>query len=85
MLRYIKKGAQILPATPDKPLAAAHFVTFESVPAVFFLTCGGTKSFPDPRMNSLEAAFVFAKTSNLQVAAHPPFWRFLRIDLICPS
>ena len=35
--------------------------------AVFFLTCGGVKTFPDPRMNSLEAAFVFAKTSDLQV------------------
>ena len=35
--------------------------------AVFFLTCAGAKTFADPRMNSLEAAFVFAKTSNLQV------------------
>ena len=38
--------------------------------AVFFLTCAGAKTFTDPRMNSLEAAFIFAKTSNLQVLLH---------------
>lgn len=60
-------------ATPKICLSLAQSLRMEgmhvtaSMPAVFFLTCGGTKSFPDPRMNSLEAAFVFAKTSNLQV------------------
>lgn len=33
---------------------------------VFFLTCGGTKHFKDPRMNSLEAALRFALASRLQ-------------------
>lgn len=33
---------------------------------VFFLTCGGTKTFTDPRMNSVGAALQFAKTSHLQ-------------------
>jgi glycerophosphodiester phosphodiesterase len=37
---------------------------------VFFLTCGGTKEFADPRMNSLEAALQFALSSHLQV--QPP-------------
>lgn len=34
---------------------------------VLFLTCGGTKLFADPRMNSLEAALQFALASRLQV------------------
>jgi hypothetical protein len=34
---------------------------------VLFLTCGGTKPFADPRMNSLEAALHFALASQLQV------------------
>ena len=34
---------------------------------VLFLTCGGTKVFTDPRMNSLEAALQFALASQLQV------------------
>lgn len=33
---------------------------------VFFLTCGGTKHYIDPRMNSLEAALQFALSSHLQ-------------------
>lgn len=33
---------------------------------VFFLTCGGTKQFMDPRMNSLDAALQFAVSSRLQ-------------------
>ena len=33
---------------------------------VFFLTCAGSKTYADPRMNSLEAALVFAKSSKLQ-------------------
>lgn len=33
---------------------------------VLFLTCGGTKVFTDPRMNSLEAALQFALASQLQ-------------------
>lgn len=33
---------------------------------VFFLTCGGTKEYADPRMNSLEAAMQFAISSHLQ-------------------
>ena len=33
---------------------------------VLFLTCGGTKHFADPRMNSLEAALRFALASRLQ-------------------
>lgn len=33
---------------------------------VFFLTCGGTKTFKDPRMNSLDAALSFALESRLQ-------------------
>jgi glycerophosphodiester phosphodiesterase len=33
---------------------------------VLFLTCGGTKIFDDPRMNSLEAAIDFALGSQLQ-------------------
>ena len=61
--------------------------------AVFFLTCGGTKTFPDPRMNSLEAAFVFAKTSNLQVtpmvfglyANITRTWRFCYAFAVCNS
>ena len=36
---------------------------------VFFLTCGGTKAFADPRMNSLDAALRFALASRLQVGA----------------
>ena len=34
---------------------------------VFFLTCAGSKHYADPRMNSLEAALIFAKSSKLQV------------------
>lgn len=34
---------------------------------VFFLTCAGSKKYADPRMNSLEAALIFAKSSKLQV------------------
>ena len=34
---------------------------------VFFLTCAGKKVYADPRMNSLEAALIFAKSSKLQV------------------
>jgi glycerophosphoryl diester phosphodiesterase len=34
---------------------------------VLFLTCGGTKQFDDPRMNSLDAALQFALASQLQV------------------
>jgi glycerophosphodiester phosphodiesterase len=33
---------------------------------VLFLTCGGTKLFDDPRMNSVEAALQFALASRLQ-------------------
>lgn len=33
---------------------------------VLFLTCGGTKIFDDPRMNSLDAALRFALSSKLQ-------------------
>ena len=33
---------------------------------VLFLTCGGTKLFADPRMNSLDAALRFALASRLQ-------------------
>lgn len=33
---------------------------------VLFLTCGGTKLFGDPRMNSLDAALQFALASRLQ-------------------
>lgn len=33
--------------------------------SVFFLTCGGTKIFKDPRMNSVEAALQFAKATRL--------------------
>ena len=33
---------------------------------VFFLTCAGSRTYADPRMNSLEAALVFAKSSKLQ-------------------
>lgn len=33
---------------------------------VLFLTCGGTKAFLDPRMNSLDAALQFAAASHLQ-------------------
>lgn len=33
--------------------------------SVFFLTCGGTKIFKDPRMNSIEAALQFAKATRL--------------------
>ncbi|KAK9905950.1 hypothetical protein WJX75_009398 [Coccomyxa subellipsoidea] len=33
---------------------------------VFFLTCAGSKHYADPRMNSLEAALIFAKSSKLQ-------------------
>lgn len=32
---------------------------------VFFLTCGGTKVFKDPRMNSVEAALQFAQANKL--------------------
>ena len=34
---------------------------------VFFLTCAGTKVYPDPRMTSVDAALAFAKSSQLQV------------------
>ena len=34
---------------------------------VFFLTCAGSKHYADPRMNSLQAALIFAKSSKLQV------------------
>ncbi len=34
---------------------------------MFFLTCAGSKHYADPRMNSLEAALIFAKSSKLQV------------------
>ena len=37
---------------------------------VFFLTCAGSKHYSDPRMNSLQAALIFAKSSKLQVT--PP-------------
>jgi glycerophosphodiester phosphodiesterase len=33
--------------------------------SVFFLTCGGTKIFKDPRMNSVEAALQFARATRL--------------------
>lgn len=33
---------------------------------VFFLTCAGTKAYPDPRMTSVDAALAFAKSSQLQ-------------------
>lgn len=33
---------------------------------VFFLTCGGTKVFKDPRRNSIPAALQFAKSAHLQ-------------------
>ncbi len=36
---------------------------------MFFLTCAGSKHYADPRMNSLEAALIFAKSSKLQVGA----------------
>ena len=35
---------------------------------VFFLTCAGTKVYPDPRMTSVDAALAFAKSSQLQVS-----------------
>ena len=38
---------------------------------VFFLTAAGSKHYADPRMNSLEAALIFAKSSKLQVWADP--------------
>ena len=34
---------------------------------VFFLSAAGSKHYADPRMNSLEAALIFAKSSKLQV------------------
>ena len=33
--------------------------------SVFFLTCGGSKIFKDPRMNSVEAALQFARATRL--------------------
>lgn len=38
---------------------------------VFFLTCAGSKHYADPRMNSLEAALIFAKSSKLQARLPP--------------
>lgn len=37
---------------------------------MFFLTCAGTKAYPDPRMTSVDAALAFAKSSQLQVHCH---------------
>lgn len=57
---------------------------------VLFLTCGGTKLFSDPRMNSLEAALQFALASRLQVrpptpnhAARPHPTAATRMPLCC--
>ena len=36
---------------------------------VFFLSAAGSKHYADPRMNSLEAALIFAKSSKLQVCS----------------
>ena len=43
---------------------------------VFFLTCAGSKHYADPRMNSLEAALIFAKSSKLQVGCPAIIRRF---------
>ena len=68
LLRHVFGGKLLIRSFP-KESATAQLTTLCWC-AVFFLTCGGVKTFPDPRMNSLEAAFVFAKTSDLQVDAN---------------
>ena len=35
---------------------------------VYFLTAAGKKHYADPRMNSLEAALIFARSSKLQAS-----------------
>ena len=39
---------------------------------VFFLSAAGSKHYADPRMNSLEAALIFAKSSKLQARCSSP-------------
>ena len=39
---------------------------------VFFLSAAGSKHYADPRMNSLEAALIFAKSSKLQACSRSP-------------
>ena len=54
---------------------------------VLFLTCGGTKQFDDPRMNSLDAALQFAVASQLQVrgcGARVCAWGRSLEGLLCP-
>jgi hypothetical protein len=48
---------------------------------VFFLTCAGTKVYPDPRMTSVDAALAFAKSSQLQVV--PAALQQLPASCIC--
>ncbi|KAK9814473.1 hypothetical protein WJX72_006486 [[Myrmecia] bisecta] len=60
------KGRKVIFSTFDPDCATLMSLKQPRYP-VFFLTCGGTyKQFSDPRMNSLEAALVFASSSQLQ-------------------
>lgn len=59
------KGRKIIFSTFDPDCATLLSLKQPRYP-VFFLTCGGTKTFEDPRMNSLDAALNFALSSKLQ-------------------
>ncbi|PRW21071.1 glycerophosphodiesterase GDE1 isoform A [Chlorella sorokiniana] len=58
-------GRKVIFSTFDPDCAALLSLKQPRFP-VFFLTCGGTKLFQDPRMNSLDAALQFALASQLQ-------------------
>eukprot|EP00887_Chlorella_sp_A99_P007166 scaffold2.g7166.t1 len=59
------QGRKVVFSTFDPDVACLLRLKQPRYP-VFFLTCGGTKHFSDPRMNSLEAALQFAISSQLQ-------------------
>ncbi|GAB4820329.1 hypothetical protein N2152v2_007375 [Parachlorella kessleri] len=59
------RGRKVIFSTFDADCATLLSLKQPRYP-VFFLTCGGTKQYADPRMNSLEAAMHFAISSHLQ-------------------
>ena len=59
------KGRKVIFSTFDADCATLLSLKQPRFP-VFFLTCSGTELYPDPRMNSLQAAIAFSHASNLQ-------------------